>query len=576
MGRLVDSVRSFVLGPYSSRDPLAASVFGYGPTSSGATVTEWTALNYSAWWSATQIIANAVSSLPLQLFRRLPNGGKEVFRTHPVYRLLHDEFNPEMTSMVARKTMQGHVLGWGNAYAEIERDAADRPLNLWPLTPDRVRPDRDDAKRVIYRVQNSSGPERIIRAADMLHIPGLGFDGLMGYSVIRQARETIGLGLATESFGARFFGNGSVSTMIATHPGKLSKPAYDNLKNSLREQTVGANQHGMMLLEEGIKVEKTSIPPDDAQFLETRRFQDIEVCRWFNLPPHKLSELERATFSNIEHQAIEFVVDCLRPWLITWEQELNRKLIRPLERTIQFTEHNADALLRGDTTARYAAYAVGRQWGWLSADDVRERENLNPLAGGSGKVYLVPTNMAPVDRLDEIIDKQVAPDPKPVAPTPQPAMSNGNGNGRDAKAAADQIAARRSLIIEAFGQIIRKEAQAARRAAPKGAEGLRKWGAEFYPKHMTSMCEKLLPAVRNHLVCVASTVGATDLTRRLAEEWVSRSHAELEAVAATAPKEMENAIDLLVSRWEIQRPPEVADALMAEELTHAMGGPNGN
>jgi len=430
---------------------------------------------------------------------------------------------------------------------------------------------------VVYKVQNGNGPDRTIQAADMIHIPGLGFDGLCGYSVIQQARETIGLALATEAFGAKFFGNGSVSTMIASHPTKLSKQAYDNLKQSLREQTTGANSHGMLLLEEGIKVEKTSIPPDDAQFLETRRFQDIEVCRWFNLPPHKLSELERATFSNIEHQAIEFVTDCLRPWLITWEQELNRKLIRPLERTIQFTEHNVDALLRGDTTSRYAAYAVGRQWGWLSADDVRERENLNPLPNNDGQIYLVPTNMAPADRLDEIVDKQVAPDPKPVAPAPQPAANgNGNGNRTDPKMAANMIAAHRALITEAVGQMIRKEAQAARRAAKKGADGMRAWQHDFYPKHLTSMCEKLLPAVRTHLVHVASTVGAQDETRRLAEEYIARSQAELEAVAATAPKEMENAIDLLVSRWEIKRPPEVADALMTEELTHAMGGHNGN
>jgi HK97 family phage portal protein len=568
MGRLVEGLRSFILGPYSSRDPLAASVFGYGPTTSGTTVTEWTALNYSAWWAATQIIANAVSALPLQLFRRLPNGGKEVFRTHPVYRLLHDEFNPEMTSMVARKTMQGHVLGWGNAYAEIERDTADRPLALWPLTPDRVRPDRDDADNVIYRVYQSTGPQIVIPARNMLHIPGLGFDGLMGYSVIRQARETIGLGLATEQFGAQFFGNGSVSTMVASHPGKLSKPAYDNLKQSLRDQTSGSNKHGMLLLEEGIKVEKTSIPPDDAQFLETRRFQDIEVCRWFNLPPHKLSELERATFSNIEHQAIEFVQDCLRPWLVTWEQEMNRKLIRPLERTIQFTEHNVDGLLRGDTASRYSAYAVGRQWGWLSADDVRERENLNPLPNGAGQIYLVPTNMAPADRLDELVDKQVTP-----APAPQPVLAPAaNGNGAGPGRTAATILAHRSLVIEAAGQMIRKEAHAARRAAPKGADGLRKWREEFYPKHLTSMCEKLLPAVRTHLVYVASTVGPQDETRRLAEAYIARSHAELEAVAATAGKEMENAIDILVSRWEIQRPPEIADALMTEELTHALGG----
>src|SRR4029453_5811502 len=192
------------------------------------------------------------------------------------------------------------------------------------------------------------------------------------------------------------------------------------LKQSITEAIGGGKKHSVLVLEEGMTVEKTSIPPDDAQFLLTRRFQAVEICKWFNLPPHKLAELDRATFSNIEHPSIDFVTDCLRPWLVTWEQELNRKLVRPLERTIQFTEHLVDGLLRGDTASRYAAYAVGRQGGWLSADDVRERENMNPLPDGTGQQYLVPMNMAPADRVDELIDAQVRPPAPPAAPAPEP------------------------------------------------------------------------------------------------------------------------------------------------------------
>ena len=569
MGRLVDSVRSFLTGPMYLRDPAAVTIFGYGPTSSGANVTEWTALNYSAWWAATQIISNAVASLPLQLFRRLPDGGKEVFRTHPVYRILHDDFNPETTSVVARKTMQAHVLTFGNAYAEIERDAVDRPLALHIITPDRVRPDRDDAGRVIYRVQQTSRPEVIIRASDMIHIPGLGFDGLMGYSVVRYARETIGLGMATEAFGGQFFGNGAVTSMVAQHPGKLSPGAFKNLKESLEGQTTGSKKHGILLVEEGITVTPRSMPNDDAQFLETRKFSVVEVARWFNLPPHKLAELERATFSNIEHQAIEFVTDCLLPWLKTWEAELNRKLIRPLERTIQFTEHNVDGLLRGDTTSRYAAYAVGRQWGWLSADDVRERENMNPLPDGSGQVYLVPTNMAPADRLDEIIDKQLAPDPKPQpAPTPEPAATNGNGNRpQRAENAAKVIAAQRAAFLDTMGRMVRREGQAVRRAAKKGPDAFRQWCADFYPKHATLLRDTLAPAVQMHLTYVAATIGSQEATQRLVDEYIEQSQGELKALPTN---EIENAVDRLVSRWENQRPSQMADALMTEEIGHAL------
>ena len=406
------------------RDPVLVKYFGGGPTASGVPVTEWTALNFSSWWGAVQIISNAVAALPLFLYRRMPNGGKERFTGHPVYRLLHDEFNPQMTSVKARQAMQAHVLTWGNAYAEIVFNEANQVAQLRPITPDRVTPDLNASGDVIYRVVQPSGREVILAAERVLHIQGLGFDGLVGYSVVRKARETIGLGLTAEAYGAQFFGNGAVSSLVATHPKTLNDSARANLKASITDAVGGAKKHSVLVLEEGMTVEKTSIPPDDAQFLLTRHFQASEVCKWFNLPPHKLAELERATFSNIEFSAIEFLTDCLRPWLVTWEQELNRKVIRPLERTQQFTEHLVDGLLRGDQASRYAAYAVGRQWGWLSADDVRERENMNPLGDGSGQLYLVPMNMAPADRIHDIVDAQVRPPPTPAPPPaaePEPA-----------------------------------------------------------------------------------------------------------------------------------------------------------
>jgi HK97 family phage portal protein len=379
------------------RDPVLVKYFGGGPTASGVPVTEWTALNFSSWWGAVQIISNAVAALPLFLYRRLPNGGKERFTGHPLYRILHDEFNAQMTSVKARQTMQAHVLTWGNAYAEIVFNGGNQVAELRPITPDRVTPDLNASGDVVYRVIQPSGREVILAAERVLHIQGLGFDGLVGYSVVRKAREAIGLGLTAEAYGAQFFGNGAVSSLVATHPKTLNDSARANLKQSITEAVGGAKKHSVLVLEEGMTVEKTSIPPDDAQFLLTRRFQAIEICKWFNLPPHKLAELDRATFSNIEHQSIEFVTDCLRPWLVTWEQELNRKVIKPLEQRQQFTEHLVDGLLRGDTPSRYAAYQVGINSGFLCADDVRERENMNPLPNGTGQVFLMPLNMVPSD-----------------------------------------------------------------------------------------------------------------------------------------------------------------------------------
>jgi HK97 family phage portal protein len=569
MGFLATGLRSYFIGEKSLRDPTLAMYFGGGPTTSGANVTEWTALNYSAWWAATQIVANAIATFPLSLYRRLPDGGREDFITHPLRRILHKEFNPNQTSFTARKQMMEHVLCWGNAYAEIERTVAGQPLYIWPITPDRVTPDFRNDGSIFYRVQQPRGREVQIDAADMLHIKGLSFDGIVGYSVIRKARETIGLGMATENFGAQFFGNGAISGLVAMHPGTLTENAKNNITKSIQDKIGGQKKHSVLVLEEGMKVEKTSIPPDDAQFLETRVFGIREVARWFGIPPHKIGDLERATFSNIEEQNRDYYNDCINPHLTNWEQEYDRKLIRPLEQTIQYTKHNVDALLRPRALERAQVLEIKMRNSAINADDWRALDDENPLPDGLGKKYYMPLNMAPVDRIDEVIDKQVSTAPS-ASPAPAAAASpNGNENRprSDPEAAAKVIAAHRAMIIEAVGRMTRREAQAARRAAKKGAVGLRKWSEEFYPKQATIMRDHLMPSVSAHLTYVAATTGAQGFTAQLVDEYVARSVAEIEALPS---EEMENAVDRLVSRWEIQRPPEVADALMTEELSHAL------
>jgi HK97 family phage portal protein len=413
-GRLTTAMRSYMSGPLNAKSPELARLWANPPVSSGVSVNEDTALNYSAVWAAVSLISSQVASLPLILYRRLEDGGKERLTGHPTYRLLHDQPNPEMSSMVFRETLQAHVLTWGNAYAEIEWRGDGRPSALWPLAPNRVIPERQ-AGRLQYRVNNTGGKDVTIPAEDMLHVPGLGFDGTVGYSPVRMARESIGLGMATERYGGGFFGSGASPGGILTHPGRLTESQQKHLRASTNAQHRGVYRaHNLMILEEGMTYTQIGVDPDSAQFLETRKFQTEEICRWFNLPPHKLRNLDRATFSNIEQQSIEFVTDTLRPWLVRWEQEVNRKIV--LQDRSQFVEHLVDGLLRGDIASRYAAYAVGRQWGWLSADDVRERENLNPLPEKAGQMYLVPMNMAPANRINEIVDKQVAPDPKPEPP----------------------------------------------------------------------------------------------------------------------------------------------------------------
>lgn len=427
--RAMDAVRSVVLGPFNSKDPALVRLFGRGATSAGVSVDEYTALNLSAVWSAISIIAGDVASLPLSLYRRRPDGGKEQYVGHPLFDLLHSQPNPEMSSIAFREAVQGHALSWGNGYAEIERDDAARPVALWPLTPDRVAPYRSPSGALVYRVTNEQSGHVVIPAADMLHIHGLGFDGVCGYSVITKARESFGLTAATERFGAQFFGNGSNASGIFKHPGKLSEPAFKHLRDSLKEHHAGDANRSPIILEEGMDWTQIGVPPDDGQFLGTRLFQIAEIARWFNMPPHKLRDLSRATFSNIEAQGIEYVTGTLTPWLVRWEQELDRKLIRPLERRQQFTKHNVNALLRGDIASRYAAYATGRQWGWLSANDVLAKEDENPI-GPQGDIYLAPQNMAPADKIDQIIDAQTRP------PTPTPPAEPDPGD--DADAAVDR------------------------------------------------------------------------------------------------------------------------------------------
>jgi Phage portal protein len=304
-------------------------------------------------------------------------------------------------------------------------------------------------------------------------------------------------------------------------------------------------------------MEKMGIPPDDAQFLETRRFQVEEIARFLNMPPHKLRDLSHATFSNIEEENLEWVVDTLRPWLVRWEQELNRKLIRPLERNLQFTEHLVDGLLRGNTTSRYAAYAVGRQWGWLSADDIRERENMNPLPEGQGQIYLVPLNMQPADMAEANAQ------PEPPSPPPEPARP-------DAGQRAKLIAAHRGIIVEALGRMVRKETNALRRAAKQGPQALREWLGDFYEEHRAAVTAAILPGVRAHL---SHTDGSHDPFRtadELAGAFLEGHRARLGAILHARPQDLLAVVEAEATRWEIEHPAMLADQLMTEELTYAL------
>lgn len=371
--------------------------FLFGRTTSGKPVNERTAMQTTAVYACVRILAEAVASLPLHVYEYQDDGGKKLVHDHPLYYLLHDEPNPEMSSFVFRETLMSHLLIWGNAYAQIIRDGAGRVLGLYPLLPDKMDVQRDDRGNIYYVYSRNSDENPMfkeygdirLKAEDVLHIPGLGFDGLIGYSPIAMAKNAVGMTLACEEYGASFFANGANPGGVLEHPGVLKDPS--KVRESWNSVYRGVNNaHKIAVLEEGMKYQQIGIPPEEAQFLETRKFQINEIARLYRIPPHMVGDLDKSSFSNIEQQSLEFVKYTLDPWVIRWEQSLQRSLLLPGEKGKYFIKLNVDGLLRGDYQSRMNGYAVGRQNGWFSANDIREMENMNPIPDEQGgNLYLI-------------------------------------------------------------------------------------------------------------------------------------------------------------------------------------------
>ena len=377
--------------------------FFLGGSTSGKAVTERSAMQITAVYSCVRILAEAIAGLPLHLYTYKEDGGKEKAIGHPLYLLLHDEPNPEMSSFVFRETLMTHLLLWGNAYAQIIRNGKGEVVALYPLMPNRMTVDRDSSGQLFYSYQmnNSDAPTMkagtvILKPSDVLHIPGLGFDGLVGYSPIAMAKNAIGLAIATEEYGAKFFANGATPGGLLEYPGTVKDP--DRVRESWNKGFSGSQNAGKVaILEEGMKYTPISIAPEQAQFLETRKFQINEIARIFRVPPHMVGDLEKSSFSNIEQQSLEFVKYTLDPWVVRWEQSLSRALFTPEEKKKYFFKFNVEGLLRGDYQSRMNGYATARQNGWMSANDIRELENLDRIpAEEGGDLYLINGNMLPL------------------------------------------------------------------------------------------------------------------------------------------------------------------------------------
>ena len=370
-----------------------------GNSNSGVQVDELRALQTSAVYACVKILAETVASLPLHLFKKGKGGKSEMAEQHPLFSCLYEMPNDEMTSFEFREMMMTSLLLWGNAYARKIRKNG-HVTELWYLKPQLMTVERDtQTGKIKYTYSDDITNQTYeYKPEQIFHVKGLSLDGVTGLSPISQAREAVGLSLATEEYGAKFFGNGARPGGVLEHPGILKDP--EKLRESWNKVYQGTrNSHKVAVLEEGMKYHTIGIAPEDAQFLETRKYQVNEICRIFRVPPHLVGDLERATFSNIEHQSIEFVQHTIRPWLVRWEQAISRSLLDEKERLLYFSRFNVDGLMRGDYKSRMEGYAIGRQNGWLSANDIRHLEDLPPIPKEQGgDAYLVNGNMTAVSK----------------------------------------------------------------------------------------------------------------------------------------------------------------------------------
>ena len=380
---------------------------------SGKSVNERTAMQVTCVYACVRVIAETIASLPLQVYKHT-DVGKDKATTHALYRLLHDEPNPDMTSFVFRETLMSHLLLFGNAYAQVLRNGKGEVTALHPLMPNQMAVNRASNGQIYYTYTKmpddsfkgknaNSGNQYNLKPSEILHIPGLGYDGLIGYSPISMAKNAIGMAMSTEEFGAKFFANGARPGGVLEHPGTLKNP--DKIRESWNSLFRGSNNsHGTAILEEGLKYHPIGISPNEAQFLETRKFQINEIARIFRVPLHMIGDLERATFSNIENQSLEFVKYTIDPWVVRWEQSIQKSLFSEKEKSEYFVKFNVDGLLRGDYESRMKGYATGIQNGFLSPNDVRNLENLNLISEEIGSQLYINGNMLPLSRAGAFAD----------------------------------------------------------------------------------------------------------------------------------------------------------------------------
>lgn len=523
-GRAVGRTLARIIGSWPvSQTP--GRLFSIGSESaSGVTVDAHSAMSLSGVFAAVNLLSRVISTLPLSVYRA-QGRGREIAAKLPAHYLLHTQPNPEMTAATFRRVLKFHQFLGGNAYAEIQWAGNGQPAALWPLEAWRVKPGREDDGTLFYSVDG----KRKVAPADMIHVPLVSADGVSGRSFIDYAIESLGLGMATQEFAARYFGNGARPGVILKHPGNPQPQARDEMRRSWNARHEGPRNSGKTAVLWGGWEYGTdsSADAEKSQLLEQRRFAVEEVARWLNIPPHLLRDLSRATFSNIEHQGIDFVVYSVGPMLVEDEQEYDRKLLSPPD---VYSKHNVSALLRGDSAARSAYYREQFNIGAMSINEIRELEEMNPVDGGD--VHFVPMNMIPLDQAvqepDPVPDPVPTPEPPPVQQPqpqpeepPQPQQDSGSGNAANAM---------RGLLAATLTRMMRVEANAIRRAAEKPGKFLDSVD-QFYQKHSGLLMDAINPVA---LACEAIGIIPARNSFFAAQDWCNASREMLLDLAGRA------------------------------------------
>lgn len=489
------------------KDYIRPHITGGSGSSAGVSVTPDSAMRTSAVWACVRVLSYGMAALPLHVKYDLPGGGHALASDSPFYPLLHRTPNPEQTAFTFRSVAMAHICLHGNAYAEIEFDTFGNPVSLWPIPPWCCEPMRTQKKELFYRV-TVDGQQRDLQPYRILHVMGLGTDGMKGLSPIRQHAETIGITLAAERFSGSFFGNGMNVGAVVEHPKTLSLEGSEKLRKGLNEKYAGlGNAHRLLLLEEGMKFQKAGINPEEAQLLEERQYQVEDIGRIFGVQLHKIGHLLHATFSNIEHQGIEFVTDTILPYAVNWEQEYDRKLCT----NGLYTKHSLEGLLRGDSASRAAFYRELFYLSSISPDEIREKEDWNPIPDGMGKRYYVQANMIPADKLDAYLEKNALP-----------------SQGTKARDAA------RAMLGDAVKRIAEREKQNILRQAKKNPAGLAGWLPEYYRDFKEFIIRQVEPALG-------------EKAGEYAQRYIDQSKRDLDNIPG------EN-IEAFMANWENTRP----------------------